>query len=158
MLSAPTLLAEAHQLDAFDCGNIALGDWLRKRARPNHASGASRTYVVADGDRVVGYYCLSSGALQSGDAPGALRRNMPDPIPMVVLGRLAIDRTWQGKGLGVALLQDAILRTMQAAEILGIRGILVHAISDEAKVFYERYCFTSSPNNPLTLVISLRRG
>lgn len=156
MLTAPTLLHEAHDLSQFSCGNATLDDWLRRRARSNQISGASRSYVVCEGSRVVGYYCLSSGAITAIDAPGGLRRNMPDPIPMTVLGRLAIDQHWQGKGIGVALLQDAVLRSRQAAQILGIRGVLVHAISEEAKAFYERYGFTSSPQNPLTLVLSLK--
>lgn len=125
---------------------------------PTLVSGASRTYVVCDGARVVGYCCLSSGALATADAPGALKRNMPDPIPMAILGRLAIDKNWQGKGLGAALLQDAVMRASQAAHIMGIRGLLVHAISDEAKAFYEHYGFTASPANPMTLVISLKRS
>ena len=156
MLSAPTLLTEAHDLNLFQSGNDNLDQWLRRRARANQVSGASRTYVVAENARVVGYYCLSSGGLDLADAPGSIRRNMPDPIPMAILGRLAIDRSWQGKGLGTALLQDAVLRTGQAAAILGIRGILVHAISDEAKVFYERYGFAASPTNPMTLALSLK--
>ncbi|RUX69641.1 GNAT family N-acetyltransferase, partial [Mesorhizobium sp. M2A.F.Ca.ET.040.01.1.1] len=100
--------------------------------------------------------CLSSGGLDLADAPGSIRRNMPDPVPMAVLGRLAVDANWQSKGPGVALLQDAVLRTSQAAAILGIRGLLVHAISDEAKTFYERYGFQASPKNPMTLVLSLK--
>jgi GNAT superfamily N-acetyltransferase len=156
MLGAPAPLAEEHDLDLFRSGNDALDEWLRRRARANQASGASRTYVAADQGRVVGYYCLASGALDVADAPGAIRRNMPDPIPMAVLGRLAVDHNWQGKGLGVALLQDAVLRASQAAAIMGIRGILVHAISDEAKAFYERYGFRASPTNPMTLVLSLK--
>lgn len=156
MLSAPVLLGETHDLDRFRSGNDTLDDWLRRRARANQASGASRTYVVADGRRVVGYYCLASGALDLADAPGAVRRNMPDPIPMAVLGRLAVDDEWQGKGLGAALLQDAVLRTAQAAAILGIRGLLVHAVSDTAKAFYEHYGFTASPQHPMTLVLSLK--
>lgn len=156
MLTAPTLLIEAHDLDVFDSGNDNLDQWLRRRARANQVSGASRTYVVAENASVVGYYCLSSGAIDLADAPGPIRRNMPDPIPMAILGRLAIDRNWQGKGLGTALLQDAVLRTGQAAAILGIRGLLVHAISDEAKAFYEHYGFAASPTNPMTLVLSLK--
>ena len=156
MLSAPALLTEAHELDLFQCGNTTLDEWLRRRARANQVSGASRTYVVADAMRVVGYYCLASGALDQTEAPSAIRRNMPDPIPMAVLGRLAIDSNWQAKGIGVALLQDAVARTAQAAAIMGIRGILVHAISNEAKAFYERYGFRASPNNPMTLVMSLK--
>lgn len=156
MISAPAPLDEGHDFSEFDCGVSSLNDWLRRRARSNQVSGASRTYVVCDGVRVIGYYCLSSGALAVSDAPGALRRNMPDPIPMTVLGRLAIDKGWQGKGIGVAMLQDAVLRSRQAAQILGIRGVLVHAISDDAKAFYERYGFSASPQNPMTLVLSLK--
>lgn len=156
VLGAPALLEDRHDLDLFRSGTDSLDQWLKKRARANQVSGASRTYVVADGNRVVGYYCISSGGLDLSDAPGAIRRNMPDPIPMAILGRLAIDVGCQGKGLGAALLQDAVLRTGQAATILGIRGLLVHAISDEAKAFYEHYGFAASPRNPMTLVLSLK--
>ena len=155
MLTAPALLDEAHDLTLFDSGHESLDDWLRRRARSNQVSGASRTYVVCDHERVVGYYCLSSGALAAIEAPGALRRNMPDPIPMAILGRLAIDRSRQGEGLGASLLQDAVLRTAKAAHIMGIRGVLVHAISEEARDFYLRYGFAASPKNPMTLVLSL---
>ncbi len=156
ILSAPAPLAENHDLDLFQSGTESLDQWLRLRARANQVSGASRTYVVAEDARVVGYYCLSSGGLDLAQAPGAIRRNMPDPIPMVVLGRLAVDAGWQGKGLGAALLQDAVRRAAHAATILGIRGIFVHAISDEAKAFYEHYGFAASPKNPMTLVLSLK--
>lgn len=155
-LLAPAPLAAAHRLDEFESGTPSLDDWLKRRARANQASGASRTYVVAEGDRVVGYYCLSSGALAVEDAPGAIRRNMPDPVPMAIMGRLAVDRTWRGKGLGVAMLQDAVYRTVQAAGILGIRGILAHALSEEAKAFYLHHGFIASPTQPLTLVFSLK--
>ncbi|TPJ39185.1 GNAT family N-acetyltransferase [Mesorhizobium sp. B2-5-13] len=151
MPSAPTPLAEHHDLEFFQSETESLDQWLRRRARANQVSGASRTYVVAEGTRVVGYYCLSSGGLDLAVAPGIIRRNMPDPIPMVVLGRLAVDASWQGKGLGAALLQDAVLRAARAATILGIRGVFVHAISDEAKAFYEHYGFAASPKNPMTL-------
>lgn len=156
MLSAPALLADSHELDLFQSGTESLDQWLRRRARANQVSGASRTYVVAERARVVGYYCLSSGGLDLADAPGSIRRNMPDPVLVAILGRLAVDASWQGKGLGIALLQDAVLRTSQAAAILGIRGLLVHAISDQAKAFYERYGFQASPKNPMTLVLSLK--
>ncbi|MEI9414849.1 GNAT family N-acetyltransferase [Mesorhizobium sp. Cs1321R2N1] len=156
MPSAPTPLAEHHDLEFFQSGTESLDQWLRRRARANQVSGASRTYVVAEGTRVVGYYCLSSGGLDLAEAPGIIRRNMPDPIPMVVLGRLAVDASWQGKGLGAALLQDAVLRAGRAATILGIRGVFVHAISDEAKAFYEHYGFAASPKNPMTLALSLK--
>lgn len=105
--------------------------------------------------RVVGYYAIASGAIALVDAPGRLKRNMPDPIPMAILGRFAIDRTCQGQGLGVALLQDAVLRIRQAATIMGIRGILVHAISEEAKRFYEHHGFIAAPKQPTSLILSL---
>ncbi|MCQ8118829.1 GNAT family N-acetyltransferase [Methylomonas rosea] len=158
MLSEPVLLATRHQLGDFSCGVASLDDWLKRRARPNQVSGASRTYVVAEGDTVVGYYCLASGALALNEAPPAMRRNMPDPLPIAVLGRLAVDRSYQGRGLGVALLQDAVLRTMQAGDILGIRGLLVHALSAEAQAFYQHHGFVSSPTQPMTLILSLKRS
>lgn len=156
VISPPDLLRDAHDLEPFQCGTASLDEWLKKRARLNHATGASRTYVIAVGPRVIGYYCLASGAIAVTDATGKLRRNMPDPIPMAVLGRLAIDSDWQGKGIGVALLRSAVSRTVQAADILGIRGLLVHAISDAAKAFYEHHGFTPSPSNPMTLLLSLK--
>lgn len=155
-LSPPAPLDETHELADFDCGVSGLDDWLKRRARASQVSGASRTYVVSIGARVVGYYCLASGAIAVIDAPSAIRRNMPDPIPVTVLGRLAIDRSQQGKGIGTALLQDAVLRTMQAAAIVGTRGILVHAISEAARDFYARNGFVPSPANAMTLVLSLK--
>ncbi|HLP69390.1 MAG TPA: GNAT family N-acetyltransferase [Rhizobium sp.] len=119
MLSPPTRLIDEHNLDLFESGYDVLDDWLRRRARANQITGASRTYVACANGRVIGYYSLSSGAFAVGEAPGALRRNMPDPTPMAVLGRLAIDRVRQGRGLGVALLQDAVLHAGQAAHIMG---------------------------------------
>ena len=156
MLSSPILLATDHQLDDFACHVDSLNDWLKKRAYQNQLSGASRTYVVLEGKRVVGYYCLASGALELNDAPTKVRRNMPNPIPVAILGRLAVDKSFQGKGLGVALLQDAVVRTAQAGGILGIRGLLVHALSIEAKAFYEHHGFVASPTQPMTLILSLK--
>jgi len=156
MLEAPALLNEGHLIDGFASGTASLDDWLKRRARANQTSGASRTYVVAEAGRVVGYYCLASGALALNDAPGGLKRNMPDPIPMAILGRLAVDQTWQGRGLGAALLRDAIERTQAAAAILGIRGLLVHALSEEAKAFYEYHGFVASTSRPMTMLISLK--
>lgn len=157
-LSAPVILSAEHTLDDFTCGVTSLDEWLKRRAYSNQVSGASRTYIVNEGKKVVGYYCLSSGALALNDAPSSVRRNMPDPVPMAILGRLAIDRRWQGKGLGSALLQDAVLRTARAGSIIGIRGLLVHAISNEAKIFYEHFGFTASPTQPMTLILSLKSG
>lgn len=155
-LSAPGQLTPEHDLSDFLCGTTSLDDWLKRRANANQVSGASRTYVVCEKSRVVGYYCLASGALALNEAPGSIRRNMPDPVPIAILGRLAVDRSWQGKGLGAALLQDAVARTLNAGDIIGIRGLLVHAISSEAKAFYEHYGFLASPAQPMTLILSLK--
>ena len=157
----PHLLTAADDVDSFGCGTPSLDEWLKRRAMANQVSGASRTYVVTDlsegGNSVIGYYCLASGALAVVDAPGAVRRNMPDPVPMAILGRLAVDGAWSAKGLGVALLQDAVLRTTQAADILGVRGVLAHALSAQAKAFYEHHGFKASPTQPMTMVLSLQR-
>jgi GNAT superfamily N-acetyltransferase len=154
-INAPEHLTEQHDLAAFDSGIPVLDDWLKKRALANEEKGASRTYVVTAGGRVVGYYALATGAVSAQQATGRIRRNMPDPIPVMILGRLAVDKTFQNRGLGAALLRDAVLRTRQAADIVGIRAMLVHAISAEAKRFYERYGFVESPVDPMTLMISL---
>ncbi|KYC35422.1 GNAT family acetyltransferase [Scytonema hofmannii PCC 7110] len=156
-LLAPVPLADTHLLDDFDCGVASLNDWLKRRAVANQKNSASRTYVIADEQKVIAYYCLSSGALALSETPSPIKRNMPDPIPVAILGRLGVDTSWKGQGLGAALLQDAVFRTMQAAEILGIRGLVVHAISEEAKQFYEHYGFSPSPTQPMTLILSIKK-
>jgi GNAT superfamily N-acetyltransferase len=128
-LCPPEKLNSLHQIETFDSGNSQLDEWLKRRALKNESEGASRTYVLCDRQAVIAYYCLVNGAIAQTAATGKVRRNMPDPIPVMVIGRLAVDRNWQGCGIGRALLRDAILRTLQAAEIAGIRAILVHAIS-----------------------------
>ncbi len=155
MISAPQLLADHHIVDAFDCGQPSLSDWLKRRATGNQASGASRTYVVCVGEAVVGYCCLAAGALGHADAPGALRRNRPDPIPVMVLGRLAIHKDHHQAGLGTALLRDALTRTLQAAEIAGVAALLVHAISEDAKRFYRSRGFVESPVKSMTMCLIL---
>lgn len=154
-IDAPHKLSPAHDLSQFMCGELTLDDWLRRRALPNEASGSSRTYVVLVGRRVVGYYALANGAITHAEAPGRIRRNMPDSVPVMVLGRLAVDQEFQGHGIGTGLLRDAVLRTVQAAEIAGIRAILVHALSETAKRFYEQYGFVASPVDPLSLMITV---
>lgn len=154
-LIAPAHLTSTHDLDSFDCGVPALNDWLKRRARKNEASGASRSYVVCDRNRVVGYYCLASGAIVRVQAPKPIQRNMPDPIPVMVLGRLAIDRVYQSHGIGTALLRDAVLRVLQAADIAGVRAMLVHAISEETKAFYLARGFLESPTEPMVLCLPL---
>lgn len=153
--SAPQPLGTDHDLDAFTSGVEPLDDWLKHRALHNEVEGGSRSFVVCEGRRVVGYYSLAAGSVLSGVATGRVRRNMPNPIPIVLLGRLAIDRGWQGRGLGSDLLRDAVLRVLAAGEGIGVRAILVHAISDEAKTFYERHGFRASPVEPMTLMITL---
>jgi len=154
-LRSPEKLSAHHDLSRFGSGEAVLDEWLRRRALQNEASGASRTYVVCVEKRVVGYYTLAVGAVALAEAPWCVRRNMPDPLPVMVLGRLAVDREYQCQGIGAGLLRDAILRTVQAAEIAGIRAILVHAISATAKRFYEERGFVSSPVEPLTVMISV---
>jgi GNAT superfamily N-acetyltransferase len=151
----PQKLSSEHTISDFECGEPALDEWFRRRALQNQESGASRTYVICAGRRIVGYYALAVGSVAHTGATGKVKRNMPDPVPVMVLGRLAVHKDCQGKGIGVALLRDAILRTMQAADIAGIRAILVHAISEGARTFYGRCGFHSTPLDPMTLMITL---
>ena len=155
MLTAPQPLAGHHQLAGFDSGEASLDDWLKRRAARNQAHGSSRTYVVCEADQVVGYYCLAAGALGHAEAPASARRNRPDPIPVLVLGRLAIHRGRQQQGLGTALLNDAIRRALQAAQIAGVTALLVHALSEPARRFYLSRGFIESPIRPMTLCLML---
>lgn len=154
-LSAPKLLATDHELQTFSSGVTTLDEWLKRRAMKNQVTGASRTFVICDGRRVVGYYCLASSAVAMVEATGRFRRHLPDPIPAVILGRLAVDVSCQGRGLGRALVRDAGYRVLQAADILAIRGLLVHALSAEAKSFYQHIGFDASALDPMTLMITL---
>lgn len=155
-LSPPELLADHHVLDDFSSVQASLDDWLKRRARANQASGASRTYVVCERERVIGYYALASGAVTVESATGRFRRNMPDPIPVAVLARLAVDRSCQRRGIGRALFRDAVRRVVQAADAIGIRGIVVHAISEEARNFYLALGFEAGPGDPMILLVTLR--
>lgn len=158
MLSAPQPLAEHHRLADFDSGEPTLDDWLKRRAAKNQANGSSRTYVVCEGrahDRVIAYYCLAAGAIGHAEAPSSMRRNRPDPVPVLVLGRLAVHKDQHQKGMGTALLNDAIRRTIQAAEIAGVTALLVHAMSEQARRFYLSRGFVESPVKPMTLCLML---
>lgn len=155
MISAPEPLHAEHEFSSFCCGVESMDNWLKQRAMKNQVSGASRTFVCCDGSKVVAYYSLASSAVATNAAPGRFRRNMPDPIPMVVLGRLAVDTSLHGQGVGRALVRDAGLRVIQVAETIGIRGMLVHALSDEAQEFYPRVGFEPSPIDPMMLMVTL---
>ena len=153
--SAPAPLTAAHHVTDFKCGEETLDHWLKTKALRNEGRGASRTYVVCTDNQVIAYYCLATGSAINEHAPGRIRRNMPDAIPVMILGRLAIDLAWQNNGLGKALLRDAILRTIQVSEIVGVKALLVHALSDPAFRFYESYGFYASPTNARTLFLPL---
>lgn len=155
-LSSPQPLSTAHSLEDFDCGEALLDEWLKRRAGANQLTGASRTFVVVDPDqRVLGYYAMAAGAVSHQAATGAVRRNMPDPIPVMVLARLAVAHRAQGLKLGGALLQDAVNRAVAVSQNAGVRALLVHALHDRAKEFYEHYGFRASPLHPMTLMLRL---
>jgi GNAT superfamily N-acetyltransferase len=156
LLGPPEPLLTTHLLDGFNCGEAVLDDWLKRRALTNQLSGASRTFVVADdGSRVVGYYAMAAGAVSHQMATSRVRRNMPDPVPVMILGRLAVDHRAQGLKLGAALLQDAVNRAVAISQHAGVRALLVHALHDRAKLFYEHYGFQASSLHPMTLMLRL---
>ncbi len=157
VISAPIPLSDDHDTGQFDCGNDTLNHWLNKHALKNQSSGASRSFVICQESKVIGYYALASGSIERLAAPGAIARNMPDPIPVTVLGRLAVDTQYQGQRLGGALLKDSMLRTLSIAQSIGVRAMLVHAISEEAKRFYLSYGFQESLIDPMTLFLSMQR-
>jgi len=155
-LGPPEPLAASHRLDDFDCGEAVLDDWLKRRALSNQSSGASRTFVVTDeGGCVRGYYAMAAGAVSHQLATSGVRRNMPDPVPVMVLARLAVDRRAQGLHLGAALLQDAVNRAVAVSQNAGVRALLVHALHKKARQFYEHYGFQPSPTHPMTLMLRL---
>jgi len=155
-VTAPEHVQAHHDLAAFDCGEPDLNAWLRLQALKNEARGASRTYVICvAGSVVVGYYALATGAIARGSATGKVRRQMPDPIPVMIIGRLAVDLRHQARGLGYGLLRDALLRTVQVAGQAGIRAVLLHAMTADAKRFYQRAGFQESPVDPTAMMVTL---
>jgi len=154
--SAPRPIAVSDDLSSFDSGEPSLDDWLRRRALGNQAAGASRCFVTCRDGRVVGYYALATGAVQRLDTTSRVARGMPEPIPVVLLARLAVDTKEQGRGLGSHLLRDAITRTIAAADIVGIRALLVHALHDQARRFYLHFGVEPSPTHPLHLFLLLK--
>lgn len=154
-LSAPAPLTADHDLSGFDCGEPALNDWLKHRSL-NNESRFSRTYVVCDAKKVVAYFCISAGAVERAAAPGKMRRNAPDTIPVSVIGRLAVDRDHAGRGLGADLLSDALRRIAVASQSIGIGAVLVHAKDDRAKRFYmARAEFIEYPADSRTLFLPI---
>jgi GNAT superfamily N-acetyltransferase len=156
-LSAVELLAANHDLTEFDCGrHSSLNDWLKRFARMNQASGDSRTYVVHRNGKVVGYYSLAPGSISRKQATARARQAAPEPIPVVLLARLAVDWREQGRELGAALLKDALLRAYAGAQIVGGCAILVHAIDPEAAAFYRKYGFETCPALELHLMLLMK--
>lgn len=151
--STPRPLSDKDDLTGFDSGEPSLDDWLRKRAVINQVTGASRCFVTCRQDRVVGYYALATGSVQRRGAGGRIGRGMPEPVPVVLLARLAVDREEQGRALGGNLLRDAITRTVAAADIIGVRALLVHALHERARAFYLHHDFEPSPTDPLHLML-----
>jgi len=155
-LLAPQPLLAEHRCESFACGELSLDDWLKRRALSNQTTGASRTFVVTDiSGQVLAYYALAAGAVSHQESPGAIRRNMPDPVPVMVLARLAVDQRLQGQQVGGALLKDALQRAVSVAQNIGVRALLVHALSERARQFYAHYGFVPSPANPMTLMLPL---
>jgi len=156
-LHAPQPLTADHQLNTFNCGETSLDEWLKRRALLNQANGASRTLVVIDESQlVIGYYALAAGAVHHQDATWSNRQNMPDPIPVMVLARLAVVIRTQGMQLGAGLLRDAVDRSLAVAKNTGVRALLVHALHERAKEFYLYFGFQASPVRPLTLMLRLK--
>ena len=157
-LNRPEPLGAHHQVAAFDCGALTLDEFLSRHALGNHQSGTAKTYVATtDSHIVVGYYSLAASQILYADAPTRLQKGAPrHPIPVVLLARLAVDRSWQGQGIGAGLLKDAIIRVLTAAEGVGVRALLVHAKDEAAKALYERYDFAPLPGYPMHLVLLLK--
>ena len=154
--SLPRPISESDEVATFDSGEPSLDEYLRRRALANHVQGASRCFVTCRERRVVGFYALASSAVEHASAPGKVRRNMPDPVPVILLSRLAVDRKEQGNGVGKHLLRDAIDRCIGVAEQVAVRAILVHALHEEARAFYARFDFEPSPTDPLHLMLTMK--
>jgi GNAT superfamily N-acetyltransferase len=155
--SRPLPLSAEHDVTQFDCGKLPLNDWIKDRSRPSEGRSA-RTYVVTpkDDKTVIGYYCICAGAVTHDNAPGFARRNAPDPIPVMVMGRLAIDQKYQGQHVGSGLLKDALQRILEASQIIGAAAVVVHAIDDDAVGFYPQYKFVAFPMGTKTLFLPIK--
>lgn len=154
-LTSPVAIHPSHDLPGFSCGEDSLDEWLRRRALDAEGKSA-RTFVVCDGTSVVGYYCLAAGGVDRATAPKAIQRNMPNLIPVLVLGRLAVDVRSQGYGIGSALLRDSILRTFTVSKNTGTRALFVNALSDAPKRFYLARGFVESPVDPMVVMLPIK--
>ncbi|MBV9023740.1 MAG: GNAT family N-acetyltransferase [Streptomycetaceae bacterium] len=153
----PETLSRIHDTQQFSCGDPALGQWLKQYALTNHRSGAARVFVATvDEDRVAGYYCLSTASASKGALPERVGKAMPEPVPLILLGRLAVDQEHQGGGLGAGLLRDAMQRALSIADNIGVRALITHAANDTAAKFYERFGFVPSPTDELHMVVMLK--
>src|SRR3990167_4306887 len=154
-LSLPLPISADHDLVDFNSGEPSLDEWLKRRALKNQSSGASHCFVLCENKKVIGFYSLSAGAICHESTPKSMRRNMPDPLPVLLLGRLAIDTNYHNKGLGSALLRDAMIRAVSVAGDAGVFAILVNSLSEQAKRFYMSRGFIGSPLQPMTLIMTL---
>ncbi|HHA19082.1 MAG TPA: N-acetyltransferase [Methylophaga sp.] len=155
-ITAPEPLQTYHKIEHFDCGNHVLNRWLLQKALKNERTGGSRTYVVCCEDKVIAYYAIATGSIEHAGLPSKLRRNMPDPIPVLILGRLAVDSNWQDQHIGRGLLKDAVIRSCLIAKQVGVSALFVHCISDEAKQYYLKYGFVESRIDPMTVLLRLK--
>jgi len=152
----PEIFADAHDIESFDCGDEALNDWFHRRASRNQREGSSRTWVVTNQGSVVAFYASSTAVLTRIEATKRAARNQPDPLPAVLIGRLAVDREHQGRGLAAALLKNFLLKALEVAQITGVRLVLVHAKNEQAADFYRHYGFDASPIDDLTLMLLMK--
>ena len=153
-LSKPELLNSFHDVKYFDCKTDTLNLWLKTKAIKNQAGNASKVFVVCDENKVAAYYALATGSVERSEAPGVIKKNMPNPIPVLILGRLAVDKNYKGKGIGKFLLKDAMLRLINISNEVGVKAMLVHALSEDAKRFYLKFGFKESLVEPLKLFCS----
>ncbi len=155
-ITEPRPITKEHSFANFDCGTDSLNDWLRRHALKNQASGASRTFVACSNNDIVGYYALAAGSIARQQDQGKIKREMPNLIPVMILGRLAVDRQWQLSGIGKGLLKDALLRTLTVSNQAGIRALLLHALSEDAKAFYIHHGFSKSSTDQFALMLCLK--
>ncbi|QWR77114.1 GNAT family N-acetyltransferase [Candidatus Magnetomonas plexicatena] len=155
VITPPSPISSDHVLDGFECGEPSLDEWLKRRALKNQTAGVSRCFVICHRADVIGYYTLSAGAIRHEVVLKAMRRNMPNPLPVLLLGRLAVDRRYHNQGLGRALLRDAMMRAVSVSVDAGIFALMVHALSEQARGFYLSCGFVQSPLQPMTLMMTL---